>query len=229
MKILVIGGTGAVGSHLTKGLIAQGIKVRILSRKKQSANASVEFAIGDLNDANSVRSAFDGVDAVFMLNALGPTETNEGLVAVSLARSAKLKRLVYMSVQNAEAAPYIPHFGSKIAIESAVKACGVPYTILQPNMFFQNDLWLKEALLHGIYPSPVGDKGCNSIDARDIAKAAQRALTNQGSEFEGKSFVLAGPTLLTGASIAQTWSAKLDKKVVYAGHDLDSWAQGCLI
>ena len=224
MKALIIGGTGTVGSHVVSGLVAKGVKVRILSRKNKNIDG-VEVVTGDLNNPDSVRPIFESVDSVFMLNGLSQTETSEGLVAVSLARVAKLKRFVYMSVQNAHVAPYVPHLGSKIAIEAAVKASGIPYTILQPNMFFQNDIWLKDTILNGVYPTPVGNQGCNSVDARDIASAAVRALTTQGHDFEGKSFVIAGPTLLNGSALAKIWSAKVDKKVVYSGNDLDVWAQ----
>jgi uncharacterized protein YbjT (DUF2867 family) len=225
MKTLVIGGSGTVGSQVVAGLVAKGAEVRVLSRTGKNIPKGVESAIGDLTQPASAQPAFDGVDAVFLLNALSQTEANDGLVAVSLARAAKPKRLVYMSVQNAHTAPFIPHFGSKVGVEAAVKASGIPYTILQPNMFFQNDTWLKEAIQgHGFYPMPIGDKGVHSVDARDIGDAAVHALTAEGHGFEGKSFVLAGPKLLNGAAVAEIWSAQLGKKVSYGGNDLDAWA-----
>ena len=106
-----------------------------------------------------------------------------------------------------------------------MKASGIPYTILQPNMFFQNDAWLMEPITkYGVYPSPVGDKGCNSVDTRDIAEAAVHALTTDGDDYEGRSFVIAGPTLLTGPALAEVWSAKIGRKVAYGGNDLEAWA-----
>jgi uncharacterized protein YbjT (DUF2867 family) len=224
VKALVIGGSGTVGASVVSGLLAKGTQVRVLSRTGKKIPAGVEVAIGDLNDPAAARPAFDGVDTVFLLNGLGQTEANEGLVAVSLARAAKTKRLVYMSVQHAHLAPHVPHFGSKIGVEAAVKASGIPFTILQPNMFFQNDTWLREAIAgHGFYPNPIGDKGCNSVDARDIADAAVHALTTESRDFLGKSFIIAGPTLLTGSAVAQVWSTKVGKKVTYGGNDLDAW------
>ena len=55
--------------------------------------------------------------------------------------------LAYLSVHNVDAAPHLPHFGSKIAVEIAIKASGVPFTILRPNNFHQNDSWFKDAML----------------------------------------------------------------------------------
>lgn len=227
MKTLVLGGTGTVGSQVVAGLLAKGGSVRVLSRSKDASKklpAGVEVTVGDLNDPATAKPAFDGVDAVFILNAVTQTEANEGIVAVSLARAAKLKRLVYMSVQNLNGAPHLPHFGSKIGVEAAVKASKIPYTILQPNNFFQNDVWFKDVLLgYGVYPQPLGSKGLHRVDARDIADAAVNALTATG--FENKTYVLAGPTVVNGNSTAEVWSSKLGKKIAYGGDDLEAWAK----
>ena len=134
MKTLVIGGTGTVGSNVVFGLAAKGRTVRVLTRDKGRANhlpAAIEVAVGDLNDPESARAAFAGIDAVFLLNGVTQTEAYEGLVAVALATAAKAKRLVYMSVQGAHSAPHLPHFGSKIGVEAAVKASGIPYSLVE--------------------------------------------------------------------------------------------------
>lgn len=227
MKTLVIDGTGMVGSLVVNGLVGKSIDVRVLTRSKERSKklpVNVEVAVGDLNDPASARPAFEGVDAVFMLNGVSQTEANEGIVGASLVRAAKPKRFVYMSVQALDKAPYLPHFGCKIGVEAAVKGSGVPYTILQPNNFFQNDLWLKDVIKqHGIYPQPIGGQGLHRVDVRDIADAAVNALTQSG--FENRTYVLAGPTALNGTSTAEIWSTKLGKKVTYGGDDLEAWAK----
>ncbi len=48
---------------------------------------------------------------------------------------------------------------------------GVPYTILRPGYYIQNDLNLKSALTGpGIYPMPIGTARIAVADIRDIAK-----------------------------------------------------------
>ena len=70
-------------------------------------------------------------------------------------RFASVKRLVYVSVQNADVAAWLPHFGGKLGVEEAVKKSGIPSTILRPNNFYQNDYWFKDVMLqHGVYPQP---------------------------------------------------------------------------
>lgn len=227
MKALVIGGTGLVGSHVVHALAARGAKVRVLTRsveKAASMPAGAEAALGDLNEPyGGVREAFVGMDAVFMLNPVSQTEANQGICGVALAREAEVRRLVYMSVHRADVAPYLPHFGSKLGVEAAVKASGAAWTILRPSNFFQNDEWLQRPILeHGVYTQPIGDVGVHRVDVRDIADAAVNALTS--SAFERRTFALVGPEPLTGAACARVLASKLARPVRYAGDDLDAWA-----
>ena len=230
MKILVIGGTGTVGFQVVRELLARKVVVQILTRSEDKAKGlprGAEGVIGDLLDPTSVRSVFKGADGVFMLLAVSTTETHEGLMAVNGMRMAGVKKIVYMSVHNLEQALHLPHFGSKLPIETVVKASGIPYTILRPNNFFQNDYWFKDAILkYGIYPQPIGDIGVSRVDVRDIAEAAAIAFTTP--DHEGQTYNLVGPHAHTGKSTAEVWSRALGKTVAYGGNDLDTWEQQSL-
>ena len=96
--------------------------------------------------------------------------------------------------------------------------------MLRPNNFFQNDEWLRQPLLeYGVYPQPIGNKGLHRVDVRDIADAVVNALLT--GEHTNKAYNLVGPHLLTGESIAKTYTKYIGKNVVYAGDDLDRWAE----
>src|SRR5262249_42217534 len=104
------------------------------------------------------------------------------------------------------------------------KQTSLPWTILRPNNFYQNDYWWKDAILqYGVYPQPIGSVGVSRVDTRDIADAAVRALTEPGHA--GKTYVLAGPDALTGEDCARAFAQALGRKVVYGGDDLDGWAK----
>jgi len=227
MKVLVLGATGTVGSAVVQSLLQGGASVAALTRSAERAKAlpaGVEGRIGDLNDPYKVVGAFKGVEAVFLLNAVSATETQEGLFALECARLQGVKKLVHLSVQHVDRAAHLPHFGSKVVIEAAIKQSGLDYTILQPNNFYQNDYWFKDAMLqYGVYPQPLGSTGLDRVDVRDIADAAVKAL--DGDAASGKTFVLAGPTTETGMSTAATWSTCLGKPIAYAGDDLEAWEQ----
>lgn len=230
MKVLVLGGTGTVGSQVVAELVARKAEVRVLTRNADKAAAlppGARAVTGDLLDPATVRSAFQGMDGVFLLNSVSTTESHEGLMAVNGARLSGVKRLVYMSVQGADDAPYLPHFGSKVGVETAVKASPFEWTILRPNNFYQNDSWFRDALLqYGVYPQPLGDAGVSRVDVRDIAEAAAIALTT--GEYAGLTYNLVGPDPLTGKKTAEIWSRALDRPITYAGNDLDAWEKQSL-
>ncbi len=224
MSILVTGGTGTVGAALVKELAGRGSKVRVLTRNPSKVKPAkgITAVQGDLIEPSTVRRVFDGIDAVFLLNAVGRTEACEALMAITGMRLATVKRVVYLSVHHADKAAWLPHFGSKIGVEEALKVSGIPFTILRPNNFYQNDYWFKDVLLqYGVYPQPLGSTGVSRVDVRDIAEAAAIALTTNGHG--GQSYDLVGPEAVTGESTAKSWSAALGKPIAYAGDDLDAW------
>ena len=227
MKILVTGGTGMVGSQLVRELLSRKADVSVLTRdaaKAAALPAGAKAITGNLQEPDTVRNVFNGFDAVFLLNPVSQTESHEALLAMCGMQLAGVKRVVYLSVQNADKAAWLPHFGSKVGVEEAIKQSGISYTILRPNNFFQNDYWAKDAMLQaGIYPQPLGDAGLSRVDVRDIAEAA--ALTLLSSDGEGETIDVVGPESVTGESTAATWSSALGRPIRYAGNDLDAWEQ----
>jgi uncharacterized protein YbjT (DUF2867 family) len=227
MKHLVVGGTGTVGSLVVKGLLGKGETVRVLTRSAEKAKALPQGAVpvvGDLSEPDTYGRVFSDYDSLFLLNATGPAELQEGLAAVNEAARTGAKRVVYLSIHDVEKAPAVPHFAVKVAVEHALKVKGLKPTILRPNNFFQNDYWSKDALLqYGVYPQPVGNVGLSRVDTRDIADAAVRALTEGGHE--GRTYTLAGPDALGGNDCAAIYSEALGRKIVYGGDDLAAWAQ----
>jgi uncharacterized protein YbjT (DUF2867 family) len=184
----------------------------------------VEAAIGDLLDPVSVEKAMDGVDKLYLLNAVLPDELTQGLIAYDLAKKLKLRHVVYHSVFRVEHFKDVPHFASKLAIESALREFDVPFTIIRPNYFIQNDATLKDALTKtGIYPMPLGQVGISAVDIRDIAEAAAIALTSDGHF--GKTYNLNGPEVLSGPKIASIWSGLLGKEIRYLGDDMDAFEE----
>lgn len=230
MRHLVLGGTGTVGSAVVEALLAQGAEVRVPSRSEEKLAQlpdGAEGVVGDLREPSTYDAIFADFDRLFLLNAVAPTELQEGLVALEEARKAGAERIVYLSVHRAEAGEHVPHFASKVAIERALTGAGIPYTILRPNNFYQNDLMMREAIVeHGVYPQPVGSVGLSRVDVADIAEAAANALLLPGHL--GETYPLVGPDALTGVDCARMWGEALGRDVVYGGDDLDAWSEQAL-
>ena len=227
MTILVTGGTGTVGSHVVANLAAAGHDTRVLTRSPEKVVTfpnGVKGAIGALSEPVTLGPAFEGVDRLFLLTPLAQDEVEQGLAGVEAARAAGVERIVFMSVHQADQALRIPHFASKVEIVRGLERSGIPYTVLEPNSFYQNDVWFRQPLMEfGVYPNPLGSVGLNRVDVRDIATAAVTALTEDGHE--GEHYPVVGPEVWTGESSAQAWSAALGSGVIYGGDDVDRWAQ----
>src|ERR1700682_6303747 len=109
---LVTGGTGSVGAHVVRALLAKGRSVRCLvrrgSRRDNLAGLSVEIVEGDLGDPSSLSKAISGVSALYhvaanyRLGARNPAELQESNVTgtenvLAAAAEAGVKRVVYTS------------------------------------------------------------------------------------------------------------------------------------
>ena len=228
MKVLVAGGTGAVGSYLVPTLQRLGADVGVMTRSPKKVADLFPHAtpvVADFLQPFKLAKVFADFEALFLLVPCVTSEAHEGLTAVQLAKEAGIKRLVYMSVQQNKHSPkHVPHIGAKMLIESVIEQSGVPYTFIRPNVFMQNDYWFRQALQSGVYPQPIGDVGTSSCDVRDIADAATAALMS--GECAGRSFTVAGPDVLTGESAAAIWERALGRPVRYGGHEMDRWASG---
>jgi uncharacterized protein YbjT (DUF2867 family) len=227
MKVLVAGGTGMVGTRVVGELQSRGAEVSVLTResaKVPTVAPGVGAIVGNFLDPLKLLPEFRRFDALFLLIPALPTESFEGLTALNLAREAGIKRIVYLSVQQDSHTPeYVPHVGAKLLIESAIRKSGLDYTFIRPNVFMQNDRFFQHSILQdGIYPQPIGDRGCSMCDVRDIAQAAAIALDT--GRAVGQSYTIAGPDILTGTSIAKVWAASLGRPITYGGNDMDAWA-----
>ncbi|MEI7998470.1 MAG: NAD-dependent epimerase/dehydratase family protein [Candidatus Omnitrophota bacterium] len=110
--MVVTGGAGFIGSHLTQGLLDQGYQVRVLDNlsqgKREWVPSKVEFFEGDILDRALLNKVFEGASGVFHLAAMSKvapsmekpefcTEQNIlGTQNVLIeAQRAKVKKVVY--------------------------------------------------------------------------------------------------------------------------------------
>lgn len=225
MTILVTGGAGTIGSHLLAQLGKEDVEVRALTRDPSKAvfPNGIEPVKGDMLDVDATRAALAGVSTLFLLNPVTAEELTQTLLTLNLAREAGIERLVYFSVFQGEAFATVPHFTAKHTAELMIEQLDIPATILRPNCFMQNDTWFKEAVLqHGVYPFPIGSKGVNMVDARDVAEVAALAILERERSAEPlphRIINVVGPEALTGETNAAIWTDLLGKPVRYGGDD----------
>jgi len=165
VKILITGASGFIGAPLTATLAAAGHQVRaaMRDRRRRAFPAGVEIALlPDLAGAVDWTPLVTGMDAIVHLAGIahvGPEipdaiyDRVNHLATAALAGTASLagvRRLVFMSSTRAQAGaaskepltedaipqPIDAYGRSKLAAEAAVRASGVPYTILRPALVY---------------------------------------------------------------------------------------------
>lgn len=225
MTILVTGATGTIGRHVIDQLVQRGASVRALVRDPSRADFAAGVAVvqGDLMEPTGLRTAFAGVSALFLLNAVTPDEFTQALIALNLAREAGVQQIVYLSVIHSDRYVNVPHFAGKFGVERMLEQMDFSATILRPAYFMNNELTIRDTvLMHGVYPMPVGAKGLAMVDPRDIGEVAAIELIRRASAtgpLALERINLVGPDTLTGADAAATWSGVLGRPIAYGGDD----------
>ncbi len=196
--ILVVGASGLLGGMITQGLLAQGKKVRILTRRNPMSahvEAGADSVSGDLKDPVSLATAVKGVTTVISTaNAaqrLGVGDLNDTFESVDLAgnqnlidaaAAAGVKQFIFTSAFTADANSPIAFVSYKGRTEQALAKSGMIYTILAPHIFME--VWfgmvIGAALQHG---QPVtligrGDQRHSFVSMADVVSVALASVDN---------------------------------------------------
>ena len=231
MAILVIGGTGQIGSAVVAQLARHDVEVIALGTKTPATGlpASARLVIGDVLDVDFMRGLLRTVSTVFFLNPGVPDELARGLLVAGLVEEAGIKGFVYLSMIGADRFVDSSRAAAKLATEHSIARRHLPATILRPNALFQNDLLLRDAIVRDHrYSTPLGDIGLTMIDLGDLAEVAAAELIRRERAPEplpAETIDVVGPELFSGEAIAALWSDVLGERVAYAGDDLDAVEQ----
>ena len=157
--ILVIG-TGLLGSEICRRLLERGEKVRALARKTSDGTKvqrlqalGADVVQGDLKDRTSLDAACRGVSTVITTasttlsrqpdDSIRSVDQDGQLQLVDAARQAGVTQFIYMSFSgNLEVD--CPLHTAKRTVERHLQESGMTYTILRPSFFVE--LWLSPAL-----------------------------------------------------------------------------------
>ncbi|QPF88709.1 SDR family oxidoreductase [Bradyrhizobium commune] len=135
MKIVVIGGTGLIGSKLVTKLGERGHKAVAASPKSGVNAVTGEGLTAVLAGADVVVDVANAPswEPVAVLDFFRRSSTN--LVAAEAA--AGVKHHVALSIVGTERSPDISYFRAKLAQETVIKSSSVPYSIVRATQFFE--------------------------------------------------------------------------------------------
>ncbi len=218
MSILVTGATGNIGGRVAEQLIAAGERPRVLVRSdakaRQRFGDRADILVGDLREPRSLQSAFEGIDAVFLVNS-GPDIARHDEAAARAAQAADVTRIVKLSAMGARSETSTAALGWwHAAGEAAIRASGVAFTFVQPAGFMTNALaWAASIKAEGAVRASTGDGRIAMIHPDDIAAVAAQALTT--NRFDGESLPITGPQALSYGEMTATIGSALGKELVF--------------
>lgn len=214
--VLITGATGLVGIHTCRELSKNGWQIRALIRDPAKAamvlgQLPVEFRVGDVRDASSLRSSLNGCGAVVHLAAIaiekstekyGETNTAATERLISAARAENVQRIIYMSQNGADSRSRFPFLHSKGVAQDSIKTSGLRWTVLRPSVIFGpedqfvNVLGRLIRLTPKVFPLPGGGKArFQPIAVDDVARVVRLSLEKK--ETVHQSYDLGGPAKLT--------------------------------
>jgi len=149
MTVLLIGGTGLLGSAVAEQLAARGEPVRALVRDgKRVARLRAlgfELVVGDLRDRHTLERVLRDVRAVVTtaqgdpLSRKKPMRQIDGTanqLLIATARRMQVEHFVFVSALKADqGAASVPQLEYKYAAEQALQSSGMSYTIIRPASF----------------------------------------------------------------------------------------------
>jgi uncharacterized protein YbjT (DUF2867 family) len=211
--VLVTGATGRQGGAVTARLLADGWRVRALTRDASGARAralaeaGAEVVVGDLDDRDSLDRAVEGEWGVFSVHAgayeggpYGHDAEHEARAAAKLGAAAKdggAAHIVHSSLVGV-GGPLERHMDMirlKAAAERAIRGSGVPHTILRPGAFMENTFDSPRELQNGALVSALSAGTFEPLIAvDDIAAFAAIVFADPGAH-AGKTYELAGDDL----------------------------------
>ncbi|PWI45192.1 NAD(P)H-binding protein [Streptomyces sp. ICBB 8177] len=199
--ILVTGGTGVLGGAVTRRLLDDGARVRVLSRRTRRPETvpdRVEWVVGDLATGAGLPEALDGVTAV--VHCASDSRHWKSDIAAArrlfdVARTTGSPHLVYVSIAGVDRVPY-GYYRAKLEVERLLEASGLPWTVLRATQF--HDLVLTVAQWLARLPVVLVPAGVRTQPV-DVAEVANRLADLARNAPAGRVPDLGGPEALTAA------------------------------
>jgi uncharacterized protein YbjT (DUF2867 family) len=222
MNVLVVGGSGFIGTNLSEELVDRGHDVTVLSRAPESEDlpASVDTVRGDVTAYDSIEGAFEDQDAVVYLVALSPLfqpkggnekhfeiHTEGARHVVQAAEEHGVDRLVHVSALGADPDGPTAYIRAKGQAEDIVTASELEWVIFRPSVVFGEGgefvSFTKKLTPPGLAPLPGGGRKTNfqPIWVDDLVPMLADAVEDE--EHVGETYEIGGPEVLTLREIAK--------------------------
>jgi uncharacterized protein YbjT (DUF2867 family) len=217
--IAVTGVTGAVGGRVAHRLAERGTAQRLVARdpSRVPALSGAQVVQAAYHDGEAMRRALDGVRTMFFVSGSEDRDRlDQHRTAVDAAVAAGVERVVYTSFLGAAPDATFTFARDHHHTEEYLKAAGLPTVSLRNSIYTDLlPMWVSDGLIAG----PAGDGRLAPVTRDDIADVAVAALLDD--RYDGTTFDVTGPELLSMADFAALLTAVLDEQVRYHAETLE--------
>ena len=212
--VCVVGGAGFIGRHVVHQLDVAGYKVKVLTRRRESAKhlillPKVEVVECDLTHDAALHDALQGCDAVINLVGIlhqsrrATFERIHGDLPRRLAgmcKSLGIKRFIQVSALHASSAAPSSYLRSKALGEAALKASQLDWTVFRPSVVFGEgdnflNLFAKMAKLLPVIPLALPTARFQPVWVEDLAKVIAASVNNLHTYQQ--TYDICGPRIYT--------------------------------
>lgn len=195
----VTGASGQLGRLAVHELLARGVPpaeivavARTPAKAADLAGRGVQMRQGDYSSPPTLATALAGVDRLLLISSSEAVQrVAQHTNVVEAARQAGVTRIVYTSLLNADRTTS-PLGGEHQQTERALRASGVPATVLRPGWYTENYTGqLGQFLERGEIVGAAGSGRISAATRRDYAAAAAVALLQD--EAGDRTYELGGP------------------------------------
>ena len=213
-RIVVLGGSGFVGSTLCARLAAAGHDLVVPTRSRERSRhlillPTVDVVEADIHDPARLNAVVRGADAVVnLVGILNPSgrDTFERVHpelarnVVAACRAGGVPRLLHMSALNADPAGPSGYLRSKGEAEAIVASSPLAWTVFRPSIIFGQDdhlttLFARLAQALPVLALPAADAKFQPVWIGDVVTAFERSLALV--ETAGRRYDLCGPKVYT--------------------------------
>ena len=196
-RVAVTGGTGLVGSHVARELLARGDAAVLVARHpgtSLSRDQRIGVVSAPIDDEHALRAAFDGCDAVIHcagINRERGTQTYERVhvhgtrAVVGAAQRAGVRHIALVSFLRARPACGSAYHESKWSAEEIVRDSGLSYTIVKPGVIFGRGDHMLDHLSRAFHTFPIfglvgvaSTRRLRPVAVEDVARILAAAATD---------------------------------------------------
>lgn len=235
-KILVTGAAGQLGKAVIQHLLdtykvpAADIVAasRDASKLADLAAKGVETRKADFDDEASLTTAFSGIDKLLIIStdalAVPGQRLKQHTSAVNAAAKVGVKHVLYTSMPNPDKS-LVTFAPDHLGTEQAIKASGLPYTIIRNAWYNDNYLHaMPHNLQTGQWFTSSGNGKVPNISRDDCARAAAAALAKGSAE--NKTYTITGPQSLSADEVAALISQATGKPLAVVQINDEQLKQG---